>query len=402
MKHWTKKLLCAALLMVLAVGALAGCGKKEPESQTDTVVLWGGKHANFPWVDNDLVDEQLHETLTNGGTLTVIRVDGAPAVVGETMVYDALDTSRSKSGQQRAYKERLSDVHQALSSCTAQTGGLDTLGAIQLAAKQLRDSQNEKKLVIVDSGLSTQAPLNLTNIDGNKKPLSQLDTESTMQALQNSSNIPDLSGCTVIWYGLGEGLGDQKKLSAEDETKLDDFYNEYMEAAGAVLHLNNASLGEDELDERVPAITPVPVTKRENQAVGVPEETVFPESKIRFQDASAELMDAASAETALQEIIKQLQSNPTVDVYVCGTTTNTDTAEKCRALSKQRAQVVADILTRNGVSADQLHVVGFGAAGPNYQQDSAEQQNAANRAVTIIRMDSDKGQKIQAGTWTYD
>ena len=31
MKHWTKKMLCTALLMVLAVGALAGCGKKEPE-----------------------------------------------------------------------------------------------------------------------------------------------------------------------------------------------------------------------------------------------------------------------------------------------------------------------------------------------------------------------------------
>lgn len=386
-------MLCAAL----TAGMLTGCGgNRETAQKTDTVVLWA-KHANFPWVDNDLLDDELSDTLTNGGVLSVIRVDGAPAVV-DGVTYDAVDTSKTKSGQEREVEERLSDAHQAFSTCTAQTAGLNTLSAIQLAAKQLSGSENQTKLIVVDSGLSTEVPLDLTDIG---KPLSGLDADASVQSLKDSQNLPDLSGCAVVWYGMGEAAGDQETLSAADASALEAFYTRYFEAAGANLHVSHTSVGEDELEDDVPPIPTVPVTKEENNAMSVPDETQFPESKIAFQDGTAQLIDTAAATSALQEITAQLKENTDVSVYVCGTTTNADSADKCRSLSKQRAQVVADILTRSGVSADQLHVIGFGAAGPHYTQDSADAQNAQNRAVTIIRADSENGQKIQAGTWVY-
>lgn len=394
MKNLIKRSICAVFCAVIVVGILSGCGSSKSKvayEPTDTVLLWGGKRGNFPWVSSSVVYDDLMDTIQAGGTLTVIRIDGAPNVVSE-LKYEPL---QSKSEQET--KSRLLEVQDVIGECTAKESGLNTLKAMQLAAQQLEDSSNKKKLIIVDSGLCTEEPLNLTGM-----PLSNVDVKSTITSLRDSGEVANMADCNVIWYGLGVAFGEQEALTSKDKDTLKTLYEQYFSCAGAKLTWNSTSLGEDKLEDDVPSITPVPVTKSENGVVPVPDETVFPESKVAFQDASSKLLNTAAAEDALQDVITSLKANPDVEVYITGTTTNSDTAEHCRSLAKKRAQVVADILTKNGVKKKQLTVLGFGASGPNYKSDTHENQNAENRSVSIIRVDSDTGKKIASGTWQYD
>lgn len=391
MKNVIKKSICLVLSAVTAVGILSGCGGKTAAAPTDTVLLWGGKHANYPWVSSKVVYDDLTDTLQGGGTLTVIRVDGLPSVVSE-VEYEPIKGKHLE----REVKSRLTEVQDAIGECTAQESGLDTLRAIQLASQKLENSSNKKKLIVVDSGFCTESPFNLTKI-----PLSSVDVKSTINSLRDSGEIVSLTDCDVIWYGLGVAAGEQQPLTAKDEATLKELYEQYFSGAGAKLEWRSESIGEKKLEEDVPPITPVPAAESDNRVAPLEDETVFPESEVAFKDGSAELVDPAAAEEALQNIIKALQDNPDVQVYVTGTTTNADTPERCRALAKDRAQVVADILTKGGVAKEQLIVVGFGAAGPKYTADTPENQNAANRSVSVIRADSDTGKQIAAGTWQY-
>jgi outer membrane protein OmpA-like peptidoglycan-associated protein len=72
-----------------------------------------------------------------------------------------------------------------------------------------------------------------------------------------------------------------------------------------------------------------------------------------------------------------------IEVYVCGHTDNTGTAEHNLMLSLKRAEAVSDYLAENGVDRARLHIQGFGEDYPLAGNDSVEGR-AINRRTEIL------------------
>jgi len=72
-----------------------------------------------------------------------------------------------------------------------------------------------------------------------------------------------------------------------------------------------------------------------------------------------------------------------LDVYVCGHTDNSGSADTNLPLSLNRAQSVADALTARGVSKARLKIQGLGSEFPAVANDTAENR-AINRRTEII------------------
>ncbi len=87
----------------------------------------------------------------------------------------------------------------------------------------------------------------------------------------------------------------------------------------------------------------------------------------------------------LDRVADILQANPSLKVEIQGHTDSIGSAEYNMALSKRRAQAVADYLASHGISADRLTVVGMGESQPIASNDT-EEGRARNRRVQIKPM----------------
>uniref|UniRef100_UPI001E3DE9DE hypothetical protein n=1 Tax=Dietzia sp. SYD-A1 TaxID=2780141 RepID=UPI001E3DE9DE len=162
----TVPLIVAALLIVVA--GLAGCGSG-PQAHAVTigdctiepgaVTYAAGVRQNTPApvIGGDLADIAGQAAVT-GHSVSVVSVEGRPAVL-----YDAAPAPVPSSGKQ---KSKLMDrtkitVNTVLATQTATTEQADPLAALALAARTLRAraSTGVGTVVLLDSGLSTVAPL---------------------------------------------------------------------------------------------------------------------------------------------------------------------------------------------------------------------------------------------------
>lgn len=106
---------------------------------------------------------------------------------------------------------------------------------------------------------------------------------------------------------------------------------------------------------------------------------------VLFMPASAEL--GAAANQRLLKLAHFLQLNPARRVRIEGYTDSSGSAEENLALSRSRAQVVANFLEELGVEAGRMEVVGYGEAFPISENASARGR-AQNRRVEIVFSDA--------------
>lgn len=86
---------------------------------------------------------------------------------------------------------------------------------------------------------------------------------------------------------------------------------------------------------------------------------------------------------ALQEIVKLLQANPSLRVWVVGHTDNVGTAETNLRLSNSRASAVVAALVQAGIKADRLEPSGVGPFSP-VVANTTEEGRARNRRVELV------------------
>jgi outer membrane protein OmpA-like peptidoglycan-associated protein len=92
----------------------------------------------------------------------------------------------------------------------------------------------------------------------------------------------------------------------------------------------------------------------------------------------------AESEPALKEVVKLLQANPTMHVWVVGHTDSQGSAESNLALSNARAAAVVRALTGMGIAAARLAPYGAGPFAPVATNDT-EQGRARNRRVELVK-----------------
>lgn len=149
-------------------------------------------------VDTNNLSEDISKiSLISNSTATVISADGKPEIV------DTYSIPTYKSGISENKKQQLSENYAAqiisvMSSLTPNDEELDLFGAIDIAARQLKDySEGDKTLYIVSSGLSTKGLVNFTDLY-----LEDDHSEKLCEML--AKNLPDLTGVRILWFGLGE------------------------------------------------------------------------------------------------------------------------------------------------------------------------------------------------------
>jgi len=103
-------------------------------------------------------------------------------------------------------------------------------------------------------------------------------------------------------------------------------------------------------------------------------------SEVAFERGSASL--TAESRTALMQLAQVLLTYPQFRIRVSGHTDNTGRAEVNLRISRQRASAVADFLTDNNVSENQVIAQGYGATRP-IADNSTEDGRAANRRIEI-------------------
>ena len=104
---------------------------------------------------------------------------------------------------------------------------------------------------------------------------------------------------------------------------------------------------------------------------------------IYFDTDKAEVK--AGSEKALQEIVKMLQSDPGMKLYVVGHTDNVGAFDHNVRLSKDRAASVVGALTKQyGIAASRLIPYGDGPTAPVASNDS-DSGRAKNRRVELVK-----------------
>jgi len=106
---------------------------------------------------------------------------------------------------------------------------------------------------------------------------------------------------------------------------------------------------------------------------------------VLFKPSSAEL--GAAANHRLLKLAHFLQLNPERRVRIEGYTDNRGNAAENLALSRSRAQVVANFLEELGVEAGRMEVVGYGEAF-RISENASARGRAQNRRVEIVFSDA--------------
>lgn len=107
---------------------------------------------------------------------------------------------------------------------------------------------------------------------------------------------------------------------------------------------------------------------------------------VLFKPTSAELGPAANHR--LLKLAHFLQLNPARRVRIEGYTDSRGGAEENLALSRSRAQVVANFLAELGVEAERMEVVGYGEAF-HISENASARGRAQNRRVEVVFSDAE-------------
>jgi outer membrane protein OmpA-like peptidoglycan-associated protein len=363
----------AGLLAVTTT--MAGCAdKSEPTGGLAIVV---GARSNMPAPSLDATANDALETAVLAQSyLSVVVADGEPfEVTGGRLVAD--DANLQVQERDRERNRQL--VRTTIADAEAKTSETDLLRALSLASRAISGEPGARTIVVVDSGLSTVAPLDFTQAG-----LLDADPTELATSLEAAGQLPDLSGLDVVFQGLGDTAPPQEAIGQARRTNLVAIWQAIVEAAGGHAGIEDAPLSGAAL-VGLPAVTPVPSGAGFQCTAGT---VVLTGGDVAFQPDRADFVDRAAAAETLRPIAQQMVEGR-LTATVTGTTADVGPMSGQMNLSRDRAQAVADALADLSVPTASLTVFGVGSEFPEYVEDHDPSGNlipaaaAANRKVVI-------------------
>ena len=309
---------------------------------------------------------------------TVVDVDGRPTVAGS-------DTYRTDAGNAIAAQDDqnafLSGLGKAVSQVRAQYPEVDVLGAVGLAGRSVQGGHGT--VVLVDSGLSTVAPL-----DFRQQGLLDAPVTDTVAFLRDHQALPNLTGATVVLSGIGDTAAPQAALDTAQRAELVNLWKGIAQAAGAacVAVVDEPRSGDAPSD--VPPVSTVTVPPPPTITPGKP--TALPDDgSVGFQPDTAEFRDRNAARGVLAPFADFLKQGPARRLALTGTSARAGTTSSQVDLSTQRAEAVKALLVELGASPGQITTKGVGSQFPGYVNDIGPDRKqlpgpaSANRKVIV-------------------
>lgn len=366
----------AGVALALVAGVLlAGCGAAAGSSRPGALAVIVGAHANMiaPTVTPS-VRAEIEDAAARGARATVIVADGDPTVVATV----PLATENNNPLYQR---QRINQFVDLIEQVRADTPEVDLLAALHLAARSVADAAGPKTIVVIDSGLQTAGALRFQDHGG---ALLDADPDEVIERLQEEQRLPDLSGVRVVFAGLGDTAPPQEPLPPPDRRTLVALWTGIVEAAGGTAEVSQAPLPGGHSVRGVPPVTPVPV---DANPIELPATTVLEDSAVGFIADQARFRNPGKAREVLEPYAEAIAQG--AHALLIGTTAAVGPPAGRRALSRQRAQAVADMLVELGAPARRIETKGVGSDFPGYVPDHDAQGNliparaVQNRQVII-------------------
>ena len=312
-----------------------------------------------------------------GGTFYVISADGVPRLVV------SIDSSSTRQDDTDKEDYEVSVLEAMLTP--AEKPESDMLSALSLAASSLAHASGDRTILVVDSGMSTAGAMAFQNT-GLLEP--HADVDAMIERMRSAGALPDLTGVTVRWFGLGSVEEPQPLLDTAAKSRLKNLWTKLITAANGEVVFDDAPMMKDIGDDlpAVPEVTPVPVGAFELGAAPSLEMSL-PDTEVGFEADVDVLRNEEVAKSRIQEAAAQIRSSGVSEVRVTGCTSSWGTAEHRQDLSERRAEVVAGLLENNGVKV--TYITGRGYECPHQVVDTnadgtpIEELMAVNRRVII-------------------
>ena len=152
----------------------------------------------------------------NQSYVSIVVADGEPfraPAEKDLLIEGANDVAREES--KRENRQEVEDRHHR--GHKADDEEVDLLTALTLAARTVHSKNTTPNtIVVVDSGLSTAAPLDFT-----QEGMLEADPADVVQSLTDQDALPDLDGIAVVWQGMGDTEAPQESLSNGQRKNLE-------------------------------------------------------------------------------------------------------------------------------------------------------------------------------------
>lgn len=424
-------------LIILLCFTLISCNEKTygftvvdgvyKNNNSTAMVVILGKHANAMEIPQDAYNqiEKLLDNTVYGGYICAVIVDSNPTKVDLVKDTDFfIEDAKNPTILNKRITIRKDEIVKKLNnlSVVADSEEVDLLAAIREAKNALANNQaataKNKKIVIVDTGISTSGDLNFCNMDFlYGKP----NIDEIVQQLKDYEGLgvlPDLKGIDVTFIGTSDGLGEvaePQEATTTDKKFIRDLWSSVITACDAnsinfesaagwnkpnkysedneskFKYVSVISFFHDKVidlpetpsyDPIKPDPSPSVEIKLESQSVGFKPDTAI---YINEQNAKNTLRPYADE---LKEFFKYY---PDKKIWIVGTTAKvTKELQNGYDLSFKRAKAVKNTLVNElNVPAEKLLTIGLGCVFPwrvdefvngNFDTDIAQ----ANRAVFLL------------------
>lgn len=388
-----------ALAVLAVAAALTACGIDQASDPTVTtgpcqvtdgpVAVAVASRANTPAAEPlpagvvgvlDQVVRRVGQDGT-GPEISLIAVDGAPFVVGGQAFQPSSHNDSALAREREAY---LTEIGRGVAEAKARTGEADILRGLDVAARQAR-AQGAGTVVLVDSGLQTVAPL-----DFREPGLLQADPTELAEFLRTSGSLPDLSGLTVLLYGIGDTAAPQEPLGTAARSRLVEQWSAIVAAGGATCSYVDQTPRTGAAPSGSPAVSivdidpPVTLDMSGSQPIKLTDG-----GEVGFVTGKSDFRDPDGAAKVLRPLAGWLAADPARGLHLTGTTARSGTDDYQLDLSRQRAERVRRTLADLGADPSRVVAVGVGSRFPQYVHDAGPDSEllpgpaAENRSVII-------------------
>jgi outer membrane protein OmpA-like peptidoglycan-associated protein len=374
-----RRWVAAGVFAVMGIGLMGySTDDTDAEWPSGSLAIVVGAHGNMPQAVLAGQAAALRDyAVTQQSFFSVVVADGAPYVAESGPLTVDSDTANGREEQRRSNRQR---IDTAVVGARAKTPETDLLTALQVAATSTEAVPGPRTIVVLDPGLSTTGPLNLTTPD-----LLDAVPQEVADTLGRNRLLPILTDATVVFTGLGVVSEPQQPLTEVRHAQLEALWTTIVRTAGAAGVQTESLPAEGAPPAGLPPVTPV-VLPRGYTCDG--STMTITGGELAFEHDEDVFLDPPAARAVFRAIARQINEGQ-LSAVLHGMTADVLNPSDGRILSYLQAQAIANIWLDEGVPQQQLTVVGLGSDFPEFVPDHDADGNlmpavaAANRTIEI-------------------
>lgn len=380
--------------------------KGKAHDKVNVAIIYGDVNNSVALPRNaESINNILYNCCYTYGEVSIIIPDGKPRVIFNASIPIIEVEGVSENKKRMIAEEQVAEINGVINNDAKPIyPEVDIFKGIIEGAMVLDggDASTDNILLVMHSGIGTKGYMNF------ERDLLKADIGSLIAELRRADALPNLENVDVVWMYCGQTVSPQQELSERQKKKLMSIWEAVLTECGAssVTFTNDISSNTCR-DASYPEVSVVKADtddinpEEEEEVIDSPKEDkafdedafIKPETldkaKVNFNGNRATFVNEAAAIEAIGEVAEKLKDNPTISVYIVGTTASGD-RDFCKQLSLDRANAVRNILISKGVSENRLFVSGLGYEDPWHIDDlgddgkQIEEKAEINRKVLIL------------------